>query len=174
MQSLTMSVAAVSLVSTAAAPAFASDPPGKGLVVNMQMGGTAGNGSTLARQTGAKEAADALGVHLNAQFGGWAPETMVDQFKQALAAKPNCIVTMGHPGADALEGLVKQATDQGIVAFGFVSFSHDNRDPPMTPNAYLPQPTRYDDMPTVVAARADSCSPAISLRRWPGAAIPGP
>jgi hypothetical protein len=51
MQFLTMSVAALSLVSTAAAPAFATDPPGKGLVVNTQMGGTAGNGSTL-RQTG--------------------------------------------------------------------------------------------------------------------------
>ena len=65
----------------------------------MQMGGNAGDGATLARQTGASAAAMALGVDkLNAQFSAWAPETMITQFKQALAAKPSCIVIMGHPG----------------------------------------------------------------------------
>ena len=38
--------------------ASAADPIGKGLVMYMQMGGNAGDGATLARQTGAKEAAD--------------------------------------------------------------------------------------------------------------------
>ena len=42
---------------TAAAPASA-DPIGKGLVMYMQMGGNPGDGSTLARQTGAKEASE--------------------------------------------------------------------------------------------------------------------
>jgi simple sugar transport system substrate-binding protein len=40
---------------------------------------------------------------------------MIQQFKEALAAKPTCIVIMGHPGADAVRDLVKQAVDQGIV-----------------------------------------------------------
>jgi simple sugar transport system substrate-binding protein len=81
----------------------------------MQMGGNPGDGATLARQTGASQAAAALGVELKAQFSAWAPETMIAQFKEAMAAKPACIEIMGHPGATAFHDLVKQATDQGIV-----------------------------------------------------------
>jgi simple sugar transport system substrate-binding protein len=106
-------VAAVGLAA-AAAPASA-DPIGKGLVMYMQMGGNPGDGATLARQTGAKEAAEALGVTLKSQFSKWAPETMIAQFKEALAAKPNCIEIMGHPGSTAFHDLVKQAVDEGIV-----------------------------------------------------------
>ncbi|MGD1038262.1 MAG: substrate-binding domain-containing protein [Roseiarcus sp.] len=95
--------------------AFAADPIGKGLTMYMQMGGNAGDGTTLARQTGATEAAAALGVTLKAQFSKWAPETMIAQFKEAMAAKPDCIEIMGHPGAVAFHDLVKQAIDQGIV-----------------------------------------------------------
>jgi simple sugar transport system substrate-binding protein len=81
----------------------------------MQMGGNAGDGATLARQTGAEQAAAALGVDLKEQFSAWAPETMISQFKEALAAQPSCIEIMGHPGSAAFHDLVKQATDQGIV-----------------------------------------------------------
>ena len=98
-----------------AGPAVAADPIGKGVVMYMQMGGNAGDGATLARQTGAAEAAAALGVDLKAQFSAWAPETMINQFKEAVAAKPNCIEIMGHPGSVAFHDLVKSAVDQGIV-----------------------------------------------------------
>ena len=95
--------------------ALAADPPGKGITMYMQMGGNPGDGATLARQTGAAAAAQALGVdQLNEQFSGWAPEKMIEQFKQAMAAKPSCIVIMGHPGNEAFMDLVKQAFDQGI------------------------------------------------------------
>ena len=97
------------------APASAADPIGKGVVMYMQMGGNPGDGATLARQTGAKEAAEALGVELKSQFSAWAPEKMIAQFKEAMAAKPNCIEIMGHPGSTAFHDLVKQAVDQGIV-----------------------------------------------------------
>jgi simple sugar transport system substrate-binding protein len=106
-------VAAVGLA--VAATSASADPIGKGLVMYMQMGGNAGDGATLARQTGAKEAAEALGVELKSQFSAWAPETMINQFKEAMAAKPNCIEIMGHPGSTAFHDLVKQAVDQGIV-----------------------------------------------------------
>ena len=106
-------VAAVGLAA-AQAPASA-DPIGKGLVMYMQMGGEPGDGATLARQTGAKQASEALGVDLKPQFSKWAPETMIAQFKEALAAKPNCIAIMGHPGSTAFHDLVKQAVDEGIV-----------------------------------------------------------
>ncbi|MEO1016881.1 MAG: substrate-binding domain-containing protein [Pseudomonadota bacterium] len=89
--------------------------PGDGLVMYMQMGGNPGDGATLARQTGAAEAASALGVQLNEQFSAWAPETMINQFKEALAAQPNCIAIMGHPGSAAFQDLVVQASDQGVV-----------------------------------------------------------
>ncbi len=112
---LLLAGAAAAAVATVAGPASAADPIGKGLVMYMQMGGNAGDGATLARQTGAKEAAEALGVDLKSQFSAWAPATMINQFKEALAAKPACIEIMGHPGGTAFHDLVKQATDQGIV-----------------------------------------------------------
>jgi simple sugar transport system substrate-binding protein len=106
---------ATTVIAMAAGTAMAADPPGKGITMYMQMGGNPGDGATLARQTGAAAAAKALGVdQLNEQFSGWAPETMIDQFKQAMAAKPSCIAIMGHPGNEAFMGLVKQAFDQGI------------------------------------------------------------
>jgi simple sugar transport system substrate-binding protein len=110
---LLVGVATAALVMVAGSAS--ADPIGKGLVMYMQMGGNAGDGTTLARQTGATQAADALGVTLKAQFSAWAPETMIAQFKEAMAAKPDCIEIMGHPGAVAFHDLVKQATDQGIV-----------------------------------------------------------
>ena len=37
---------------------------------------------------------------------------MINQFKEAMAAKPNCIEIMGHPGSTAFHDLVKQAVDR--------------------------------------------------------------
>jgi len=115
LSNLLLAGAAACAVTAIAGPASAADPIGKGLVMYMQMGGTAGDGATLARQTGAKEASEALGVELKSQFSKWEPETMINQFKEAMAAKPNCIEIMGHPGSVAFHDLVKQAVDQGIV-----------------------------------------------------------
>ncbi len=104
------------LASVSSGARAADEPPGHGMTIYMQMGGNPGDGATLARQNGAAAAAKALGVSkLNAQFSAWAPETMIQQFKQALAAHPSCIVIMGHPGADAFHDLVKKAVSEGIV-----------------------------------------------------------
>jgi simple sugar transport system substrate-binding protein len=110
------------LLASAAALAFVANTStasaamiGDGLTMYMQMGGNPGDGATLARQTGASQAAEAFGVDLKAQFSAWAPETMISQFKEALAAKPDCIEIMGHPGSTAFHDLVKSAVDQGIV-----------------------------------------------------------
>jgi simple sugar transport system substrate-binding protein len=97
------------------AGAACAQPIGDGLVMYMQMGGNPGDGATLARQTGAAQAAAALGVDLKEQFSAWAPETMINQFKEAVAAHPSCIEIMGHPGGTAFHDLVKDAVAQGIV-----------------------------------------------------------
>jgi simple sugar transport system substrate-binding protein len=113
---MTMMTLAVAACAASTAGAAADDPPGKGITMYMQMGGNPGDGATLARQTGAAAAAKALGLDkLNAQFSAWAPETMLAQFKEAMAANPSCIGIMGHPGNDAFSDLVKQAVDKGIV-----------------------------------------------------------
>jgi simple sugar transport system substrate-binding protein len=107
--------AAVAALAIGVGSAMADDLPGAGLTMYMQMGGNPGDGATLARQTGAAQAAKALGVDLKEQFSAWAPETMINQFKEAVAANPSCIEIMGHPGSAAFHDLVKQAVGQGIV-----------------------------------------------------------
>ncbi len=90
-------------------------PLGEGMVIYMQMGGNAGDGATLARTTGARDAAKAFGVKLIEQYSAWQPEIMLNQFREAAAASPACIGIMGHPGSDAFADLVDEARGQGIV-----------------------------------------------------------
>jgi simple sugar transport system substrate-binding protein len=85
------------------------------IVIYMQMGGTEGDPSTLARTNGAREAADLMGVTLIEQYSGWQPEVMISQFKEALAANPDGVVIMGHPGEGAFEALVDDAFSRGII-----------------------------------------------------------
>ena len=88
---------------------------GKQIVIYMQMGGTAGDASTLARTNGARQAAASNGVKLIEQYSGWQPETMLKQFREALAASPSCVEIMGHPGNDAFAALVADAEKRNIL-----------------------------------------------------------
>lgn len=88
---------------------------GSGMLVYMQMGGTEGDPSTLARTNGARAAAAHLGVKLIEQYSAWQSEKMINQFKEALAASPDGIVIMGHPGEGAFEALVEEAVSRGII-----------------------------------------------------------
>lgn len=85
------------------------------IVVYMQMGGLQGGGATLARTNGARAAAEALGIELIEQYSGWDQQAMIDQFNEALAADPEGIVIMGHPGEDAFGPLVAEAIERGII-----------------------------------------------------------
>jgi simple sugar transport system substrate-binding protein len=107
--------AAATIALSAGAATAQDEKIGDGLVMYMQMGGNPGDGATLARQTGAAQAAAAFGVQLNEQFSAWAPETMINQFKEAVAATPDCIEIMGHPGSAAFHDIVADAVGQGIV-----------------------------------------------------------
>jgi simple sugar transport system substrate-binding protein len=101
---------AVGMVQTVR-PAAAQDE----LVVYMQMGGHQGDGTTLARTMGARAAAEALGIELVEQYSGWDMQLMINHFNEALAADPDGIVIMGHPGYDALAPLVAEAIGRGII-----------------------------------------------------------
>src|SRR3546814_10613606 len=90
-------------------------PLGEGLVMYMQMGGNPGDGATLPRTTGARDAAKAFGVTLSEQYSAWQPETMLNQFREASAANPDCIGIMGHPGSGAFADLVADAVGRGVV-----------------------------------------------------------
>ncbi len=90
-------------------------PAAKQITIYMQMGGTQGDPSTLARTKGAEAAAAANNVKLFEQYSGWDPQKMIDQFKEAIAANPTGIVIMGHPGEAAMEPLVDQAESEGII-----------------------------------------------------------
>lgn len=111
----TLLAGVAALAVAAASLPVQAQPIGEGLVMYMQMGGNPGDGATLARQTGAAEAAAAFGVDLREQFSAWAPETMINQFREAVAASPDCIEIMGHPGSAAFEDLVRDAFAQDIV-----------------------------------------------------------
>jgi len=97
------------------APARAEDKLGAGITMYFQMGGNPGDGATLPRTNGARAAAAALGVNLKEQYSGWQPETMLSQFREALAASPGCIEIMGHPGNNAFASLVADAEKRSIV-----------------------------------------------------------
>jgi len=103
------------LVLSSGTPTNVSTAQDDKLVVYMQMGGTAGDASTLARTNGARAAAEQLGIELVEQYSGWDPQVMIDQFNEAIAAEPDGIVIMGHPGEDAMAPLVEQAIELGII-----------------------------------------------------------
>jgi simple sugar transport system substrate-binding protein len=56
-----------------------------------------------------------MNVKLVEQYSGWDPQKMIDQFKEAVAAKPDGIEIMGHPGGAAFAALVDDAESQGII-----------------------------------------------------------
>ena len=112
-------IVAIAIVALALGAAFAGQPvsaqDGDRLVVYMQMGGTQGDGTTLARTNGARATAEHLGIELHEQYASWDQQTMINQFNEALAADPDGIVIMGHPGEDAFAPLVEEAINRGII-----------------------------------------------------------
>ncbi len=90
-------------------------PLGAGMTIYMQMGGNPGDGATLPREIGAADAGHAFGIKVIEQFSAWSPETMLAQFRQALAAHPTCIAITGHPGDAAFGPLIAQAENQGVL-----------------------------------------------------------
>jgi len=77
-------------------------------------GGAEGDAFASIVYNGAVQAAKDLGANVDYVFSGWKAETMVQQLREAVAAKPDGIAMMGHPGNDAIMPLAEQASKAGI------------------------------------------------------------
>lgn len=116
--SLTLATAlAVPMVATTAGIAAAQDD-GKfceGTNIVFFPGGTEGGGFETVVYNGAKAAEAAFGPTVAYQWSDWNPETMIQQFSEAVATQPDGIAVMGHPGDDAFKPLIDDAVAQGII-----------------------------------------------------------
>lgn len=117
MQRITKTIAGLALAAMVAAPgvSVAAEAVDSGMTIYFQMGGNPGDTATLARELGARDAARVLKVNLIEQHAGWDPQKMIVQAKEAIAAQPDAIVVMGHPGTNAMKSVLDEAKADGIV-----------------------------------------------------------
>ncbi len=88
---------------------------GKGLTIYFDVGGSVGEPYATVVQNGAAQAAADLGCEVKFVYSNWDPQTMLENIKKSMAASPDGIVVMGHPGDDAYEPLITEAVAKGIV-----------------------------------------------------------
>ena len=98
-----------------AASAQATPGLGKGMTIWFDTGGPVGGPYNTIVQNGAVQAAADLGVDLRLLYSDWNPEKMIANFQTALAARPDGIVIMGHPGEEAFRPLVEEAMAGNIL-----------------------------------------------------------
>jgi simple sugar transport system substrate-binding protein len=77
-------------------------------------GGAEGDAFASIVYNGAVQAAHDTGAQVDYVFSGWKAETMVQQLREAVAAHPDGIAMMGHPGEAAIMPLAEQASQAGI------------------------------------------------------------
>jgi simple sugar transport system substrate-binding protein len=114
-----------------AAPAAAPTPGwGSGVKLRFFAGGNAGDAFASIVFNGAQQAQADIGVAVDYVFSGWDVNKMTDQLREAIAAAPDGIAMMGHPGDDALLPLAQQAHEAGIL------MEYQNVDLPKVRQAY--------------------------------------
>ncbi len=79
------------------------------------VGGAEGDAFASIVLRGAQQAEMDLGPTVDYVFSGWDPERMIQQLREAIAAQPDGIAMMGHPGDDAIMPLAEEAAAAGIV-----------------------------------------------------------
>lgn len=112
---LVIAVLTGSLAVAAAAAGRDTGRLGEGVTVWFDTGGPVGGTYNTIVQNGALQAAADLGCKVELLYSDWSPQKMIENFKQALAARPDGIVVMGHPGDDAYRPFVEEAAEKGIV-----------------------------------------------------------
>lgn len=80
-------------------------------------GGSPGGSYATVVYNGAKHAAEILGdrVDVKYKWSDWSPQKMITHFQEAMAANPDGIAIMGHPGVETFRPFIKKARDQGII-----------------------------------------------------------
>src|SRR5208337_3225499 len=78
------------------------------------VGGAEGDAFGTIVYNGARQAAHDLGAQVDYIFSGWQNEKMTQQLREAVAAHPDGIAMMGHPGEAAILPLAQEAAKQGI------------------------------------------------------------
>jgi simple sugar transport system substrate-binding protein len=87
----------------------------RGIHIRFFAGGNPGDTFASYVVNGAKQAQADLGPTVDYIFSGWDVETMTNQLREAIAAHPDGIAMMGHPGDAAIMPLAQQAYSQGIL-----------------------------------------------------------
>jgi simple sugar transport system substrate-binding protein len=100
-------------------------------------GGAPGGGFETVVYNGALAAAADTGADVQYLWSNWDPATMITQFQQAVATKPNGIAIMGHPGDTAFDPLIADAEAQGIIVTSM------NTQLPMAQAQYAPNGFGY-------------------------------
>lgn len=87
------------------------------VVIYFFPGGSPGGTFATVVYNGAVHAAEILGdrVEMHYLWSEWSPQIMVTQFEQAIAANPDGIAIMGHPGDAAYRPFVEEAVKKGII-----------------------------------------------------------
>ena len=112
-------LAAFGIVSSA--PVGAQQPQALGAKwcskVNIRffVGGAEGDFFASIILRGAQAAATDLGANVDYVFSGWNNERFVQQLREAIAARPDGIAMMGHPGPAALIPLAEEAKKAGVL-----------------------------------------------------------
>jgi simple sugar transport system substrate-binding protein len=86
-----------------------------GVSIYFFCGGAIGDTFATVVYNGAVSAAKDLGCSVTYEWSGWDPQKMVTQFQEAMAARPDGICIMGHPGDNAYDPFIAQAEAQGII-----------------------------------------------------------
>lgn len=97
------------------APAAAGGKWCSGVTIRYFVGGDPGDAFASIVYKGALAAETDLGPGVEYVFSGWNTEKMLDQLREAIAAKPDGIAFMGHAGDDAVMSLAAQADEAGIL-----------------------------------------------------------
>jgi simple sugar transport system substrate-binding protein len=106
---------AVTLITLASSPVWGADMGCEGKKFVFFPGGPEGGSFASIVYNGAVLAATHTGCDVDYVWSDWNPAKMVQQFKEAIARRPDGIAIMGHPGEEALGPLVDEARSKGII-----------------------------------------------------------
>jgi simple sugar transport system substrate-binding protein len=119
MRKLVIGLAVALLVAGVSMAGAQNAPVGKDFCKNVSItffpGGPEGGPFASTVYRGAKAAQDLTGANVTYVWSNWIPSTMVAQFKNAVARRPDGIAVMGHPGDAALDPLITDAENAGII-----------------------------------------------------------